>query len=256
MQLELNPTRFFRTHILCIATLTAAYVATQMLQSCGHQRLLGLVALFDLNAEHNVPSFFSAIALLFAGGLMFLAGEASVRQGIALSRYWQALAMIFIFLAIDEECSIHETIGQTLRVGYNSSSAAWHYSWVFLYLPFVLAIGLAYLPFLRRLPAATRNALVLAGCLFVGGAAGLEIVAGFIAQRFGDSWWYRIEVIAEENCEMLGVAILIRGVLAYVTQLQCGLAMAHGEHTASTDEKRDHPGTRTASASPPLRSRY
>jgi len=74
-----------------------------------------------------------------------------------------------------------------------------------------------------RIPAKTRNGLVLAGIVFVTGALGFEMIAGgvsiFVATPgMTQSLAFSLCILCEETLEMLGVALALRTCLRHLTQ--------------------------------------
>ena len=75
---------------------------------------------------------------------------------------------------------------------------------------------------------------VTAGAICLGGAMGAELVGQLLLRSHygGMSWPYRVAVVVEESCEMLGVASLIYGLIAYLAELgtvvRLRIAESHG----------------------------
>src|SRR5690606_41162751 len=86
-----------------IAFLAIAHVATQSARyHAGMPELYGLVRLFDMGVEANLPTFFSAFQLLVVSLLLAIIGLARRQQGDAAAPQWLLLALIFLLLAMDE----------------------------------------------------------------------------------------------------------------------------------------------------------
>jgi hypothetical protein len=67
------------------------------------------------------------------------------------------------------------------------------------------------------LPKSTRREFLTAGALFVGGAVGLELLAGRYSEIHGvDNFIYSLHVTLEEGLEMLGVWVFIRALVRYI----------------------------------------
>ncbi|MER8923843.1 hypothetical protein [Mesorhizobium sp. M0802] len=67
-------------------------------------------------------------------------------------------------------------------------------------------LGLAaFIPFLRSLPLRLTVLMLLSAALFLGGAVGLQMVGGKIAEAEGtEVFWYRVETNLEEALELAG----------------------------------------------------
>ena len=219
--LTIDPRRVFLTLCACIATLLGCYivtVATRLLTT--HHWLFGLVRLFDLDAEANVPTFFSVLQLATAALLLNMIGRQARLRSDPFARLWLGLGAIFLFLAMDELAQIHEL----LRPAANSpmhASGMLYYGWVIPYGVLTATVGAIYIRFLLHLPVRTRWLMVLSGLIYVGGAAGLEIYGGYLEAHLGpeaaqNSLAYLVEVFFEEGMEMFGIALFIYTLLDHI----------------------------------------
>ena len=80
-----------------------------------------------------------------------------------------------------------------------------------------LLVGLTFFSFLWSLPTATRNAFFLAGCIYVGGAVGVEILG---APMDADTMTYNLTTVVEEGMEMAGVLLFLMALLQYMSRQQ------------------------------------
>jgi hypothetical protein len=182
----------------------------------GYDYVFGLIDLFNLNNENNLPTFFSALLLLVCSLLLFVI--ASFRKSAGQpAGYWLGLALIFLFLSIDEDASIHEVLIVPLRTMLEVSGP-FYYAWVIPYGLVVLAIGVAYIPFLFRLPRDIRRLIVIAGSLYVSGALGVELIEGwyYAAHDETEDLVYELLVTFEESLEMLGTIVFCYALLLFL----------------------------------------
>jgi hypothetical protein len=176
-----------------------------------------LANLFYVDAEQNLPTLFSSVMLLVSALLSGAIAHAHRRANQPEVRHWIGLAIVFVFLAIDEFGSLHERTISTLQALLDIEGGILLFTWVVIGVPAVVLFGLVLLPFLRRLPRATRRRLLVAGLLFVGGAIGLELPGGWYATSYGfSSIGYVLLVTVEETLEMLGLSTLVYALLAYI----------------------------------------
>jgi hypothetical protein len=92
-----------------------------------------------------------------------------------------------------------------------------HFAWVLPMMVVVALLAIYFVPFLRRLPARTRNRLMVAATVYVGGAIGGELVEGwYVATQHYDDFVFSIMSTIEESLELAGVILLIRALLDYV----------------------------------------
>lgn len=177
--------------------------------------------LWDLDAEANVPAWFSVAQLLLLAALIALIAVAWRGRGRATSRWLGVTAAFAAFLSFDELVGIHEKLGRGIEhelVGERGSTPFDVTGpWVVFAAPlFVLAVAVCvYLlrDVFRGRPR--QAALCLAGAgLFLISFAGVEAVANFIPT--GD----RTTVLFEEIGEMAGVTLAVWGFYE--------LALSHG----------------------------
>lgn len=135
------------------------------------------IALFNLDREGNIPTLYAAVTTLLCSGLLAVIATARKRQEKRDYLYWAGLAIIFLFLAVDDGATIHENIIRPLRDALHTSGVL-YYAWVIPYGIFVIALGLVYLRFLFSLAVRFRYLIFFAGMLYVGGAPwGLSLLA-------------------------------------------------------------------------------
>ena len=80
----------------------------------------------------------------------------------------------------------------------------------------VLVLAVIYWPFLRALPRVTRNRMLLAAVIYVGGAAGMELPLGWWTERHGNAGLgYALIDWVEETMEMIGAAVALLALMSY-----------------------------------------
>ena len=164
-----------------------------------------LVALWSLSFEGNLPGWYaSALPLLCAALLAWVAADEPVDRG-----HWRALALGFLAISIDEIVGGHELLS-----GLFATRGALHFGWVIPAGALVLALGLAFLGFLRRLSRETARRFVLAGAIYVTGALLCDLPLGWWTERHGDAnlGYYLIDW-TEETLELLGLTLFAAALL-------------------------------------------
>jgi hypothetical protein len=222
MELHLDPARIGLSLLAVAILLIVAHVAGAVSSHVfHHDYVFGLVATFDLNVENNVPTFFSAFNLVTSA--LLLAVVASQSRAERYSAHWRWLAVLFAFLAVDEDASLHEMLIGPVRELLPVSGPLF-FAWIVPYGLAVLAIGLLYLPFVRSLPARTRVLFIAAGSLYLAGALGIESVGGWYFSHHGETedLRYSLLVAAEEFAEMSGIILFIYALLDYLRQRLSG----------------------------------
>jgi hypothetical protein len=171
--------------------------------------------LLDLAEEGSIPTWYSSVQLLLA--TLLLGGIATrkfaLRDPHRLA--WAGLTIGFAFLSLDETASIHEEWGLLLR-GLVPREGIFYFRWTVIALALMPVLLLVFWRFLKSLPQRTRLEVIAAAAVFLGGAVGLELVAGSVASRGGQqSIAYALLNAGENGFELLGIAMLIGTLLRY-----------------------------------------
>jgi hypothetical protein len=170
--------------------------------------VFGLVRLFDLDAEANLPTWFSSASMLAAACLAWMIASARRGAGGRDRRYWLGIAAMFVYLSADEGARIHEMLSFVKRA--DMLPALLYYSWVLFGIVAVLLVGAIYLRFVLRLAPAIRLLFVLSAALFVGGSLGLEMVEAQYAAQYGTrTVTYAFLAVVEEVMEMCGLSLFV-----------------------------------------------
>ncbi len=229
VQLSFNPLAILRVLIFTILLLLAAHITafilTVVLQSTsGLSR--NMERYFDFNLERNFPTYFSVMLLAFTAVLLLIIYRCSKINHDKTKRYWLVLALIFIFMSIDESIQVHEHLAEILRPKLSSDlSGLLYWSWVIVYGFLFLVVCIYMLRFVLNLPAFTRKMFFLSAFLFVGGALGLELLEGYFFKLYGINHIYnRVLYCIEELLEMFGVSIFIYGLLDYLAAYKINIA--------------------------------
>ena len=218
--LELNARTVYRALLSAIGVLIVMSLIAKMVMLAYPASQYGAVnelcKRFYFDFENNVPAWFSTLGLFVSSGLFGLVAYFQrKRAGIGFWR-WLGLCFLFIGLAIDEATFIHEILIVSLRDKLNLSGI-FYFAWVIPGALFVLFIVSVYLPFIWKLPRNLRNGFLLAGATYVGGALGMELIGGYLAEREGfDAASYVLVMTIEETLEMFGIATLIFVLLRYL----------------------------------------
>lgn len=172
--------------------------------------------LFDFDTERNIPTLYSSIALFFCSVL--LTSIASLYKRIDKTyMYWLGLAVIFLFLSIDEIASIHEKLtNPTRELLHTDETGMFRFAWIIPYSIVLVIFLLSYLKFLYNLPRKIGYLFVLSGGIFVIGALGLESLGGLPIFR-SNKLIYSLLLTSEEFLEMLGIVVFIYTLLYFIT---------------------------------------
>lgn len=188
----------------------------------GHDYLRGVVPMFNLDAEQNVPTFFSVLLLTASSSLLAIIAMISKKQNEPYVSKWWFLALGFIFMAFDEGFQVHEQLSTPFRTLLGSrSDGLLYFSWVVPAIILVCVIVVILLRFLFWLPRTSALRFLFSALLYLSGAVGVEMLGGSYAEYHGmHNWTYVLFYTVEETLELLGLIFFIWSLLKHIG-LQC-----------------------------------
>ena len=148
--------------------------------------------LFELDEENNLPTWFSSFLLLNNAFVLYAVGENCIDK---FKSHWKLLSLGFLILSIDEVAGIHETFNTAVE-----------FNWAVLGGLIVGVVGIIYIPFLLALDRALALKFVISGCIFVGGAIGVELLSEDMDE---DTIMYGFATAVEEGMEMIGALMFL-----------------------------------------------
>jgi hypothetical protein len=171
-----------------------------------------VLAFLSLSYEQNLPTWYaSGLLLCCALALAAIARHAAL-TGAPRRRHWWGLAAAFLYMSLDEAVGLHEHLG-----GWVELHGVLYFSWVVPAGAVVLALALAYLPFLAHLPGRPRRQFLVAGALYVAGALGMELPLGYWTELHGnDNLVYALIDHVEEALELLGASLFLVALVEYL----------------------------------------
>jgi hypothetical protein len=226
MDMETSPRRILVVLLSIISLLVLAnIVGIVSTFAFGQDSAFGLFHLFDLNNERNIPTLFSSLQLVVAALLLFLFGSKHRTSGNSYIA-WLLLAMIFLFLAVDETASIHERLSDPMRA-LTGPSGLLYFPWVIPYGIGVLVLLIGFSGFLMRLPTSVKQWFFASGAIYIAGAIGFEMLSARHKELYGpDNVAYALYYTCEETLEMIGIAIFIYALLRYACATFDGISIA------------------------------
>lgn len=203
--------------IAILVVLLGHVVGQYVEQFRGDPVLWGLVPRLNMNGEMSLAAWYSTLLLIASATLFTIAASIARHTASGPSAgSWIGLAAIFVYLSLDEAIAIHELMISPLRRRFEITEGWLYFVWVVPAAVLVTIFAIAYVPFLLRLPAATRRGFILAGMIFVGGALGVEAISGWYGSTRGDDYIYELIGAWEEVFEMGGVVVLLMTLISYV----------------------------------------
>ncbi len=209
---NISPRRFVRGLLLVSLFLFIAGLAGQIIRfTTGDGHVYGFVPKFNLDAEMNVPTWYSS-ALFALCGLLVL--QVAAREETASRRRkWRFLAGALFVCSIDDIAAMHEMLVDPVR-SLLHTRGLFHFAWV---VPGILLVAFlaGYVgPLFLRLPSPVRRTFFLAAAVFLGGAIGLEMAGGaYVALHGPNHFAYSLLAHLEELLELLGPILFIKGTL-------------------------------------------
>lgn len=205
-------------------------VVTTLVTVAGLLTVLGVVAawyapqqqwkyqLFELNAEANVPTWFSAVQLAFAALIAWWCAGIHRRDDLGGVWSWRLVAAALLFVSADEVAQFHEQISYQVRTSLHTDGAL-RFAWVVPYGAGVVLLAVTLYGWWRSLPRTTRVQLAAAVVAFVVGALGLELVESAYESVRGRDFGLRAITVVEEAMEMFAVAAVVGIFLRHLSQV-------------------------------------
>ena len=164
----------------------------------------GWVELFSLSYEENVPTWYVSVLLAFCAlGCLALRSQRGERR-------WTVLAVLFLYVSLDEAVQIHE------HAAFFATRGVLYFSWVIPAAAVVALLAIWLGPWILRLPDPLRRRLVLSAVLYVGGALGMELPLGWWTDHHGDdNLGYGLIDWVEETLELSGASVFLLSVWAH-----------------------------------------
>lgn len=218
MNIEITPRSVLAVLLFLIAFLLLANLASVVFELYGEfDDVYKLTNLFNFGSEKNISTLYSSFALVLCAALLAVIAVAHKRLG-ASCLPWFGLAVVFLYLAIDEGASLHERLTLPLRESLDTSGVL-YFAWIIPYSAAMGLLAMLYFRFLSGLPRQIMVLFLVSGLTYISGAIGLEMVGGLWADLHGNKdLIYSLIVTCEEFLEMLGIVIFIYALVLYIAE--------------------------------------
>lgn len=215
-----------------VVLLAVANAGTLVLREVlGHPYVLERFGAFDLNREQSFGTWLSAAMHALCALLAVAAGLADTRRDGAWRKHWWLLAAVFALMSLDEVVALHEYASRPVR-DLLGAGGLLHYAWIVPALLFVAVIVLVQLRWLRHLPPTTARGLVVAGVVFVAGAAGVELAESKLLQTGQDTDLdYRLVSLVQEVMELTGQTLAVRALSLHLVAQRARLTLSWSSPT-------------------------
>jgi hypothetical protein len=226
----LNPRKIalvlgFLALYFAVQSLLTEYLIYNVLDENADSVLIIVLDLFSVNVEESLPTWYATLLLFGAAGLLAFITAAKFATQDAAAWRWAGLALVFVYLSMDEGAAIHEVVADVVQTRLTLTGYLF-FAWQVVAAPLVILFVILYWRFLFRLPPRTRHLFILAGVVYIGGAL---VVEGISANRYyldgGLTFAYLVIATIEELSEMLGVVLFIYALLDYSVRMRYGVAL-------------------------------
>ncbi|MGD2046154.1 MAG: hypothetical protein PVH96_08030 [Gemmatimonadota bacterium] len=184
----------------------------------GHNSVKGLVPLFNMDLEQNIPAIvYAAFFVVGSGG--FYALHRLDRLSPPGSRHWMVLSFLFLFLALDKAIELHGHLTVPVR-SLLGTSGFFYFAWIVPYGAVVAVLSLYLLPRILALPKSIRTLFLLSAIAYLLGSIVFVGIGGFYGQvydalstaeqqSYPRMLEYDLVATAEDALEFFGLATLI-----------------------------------------------
>jgi hypothetical protein len=182
-----------------------------------HVRMV-IAARFDHDGEASLPAWYQGMGLFMCGVFLAAVAARTHQRRMPGATRWAILSGMFALCSADEVAMLHETFGNSLsaHLGHLGFGV---YSWILGGIPVVVALAIAFVPLILKMPRAIMITLIVAGIFYVIGAVGFEVIEAKIDALYGTMTFSLVSAV-EETFEMIGIILFIRGTLAYAHEIQ------------------------------------
>ena len=205
---------------LTLASLLSIYLGIVTIEDQSFAELRKIyIRLFDLNREANIPTWFSSFLLILNAFILAIIAIRTKAQQGSYYIQWFVLAVIFLYLSIDEAALLHEMVEKPVRRALDLSGYL-YFAWIVPAVCCLIVLGVYLRRFLFELPRNTRWLFLIAGAIFVTGAVGMEMIGSNIFYTHGGHkpTSYYLWANLEESFEMLGLIIFFYALLDYAAR--------------------------------------
>jgi len=205
----------------------------------GDQKLFGLNPLFNFFYEKNFPTFFSTIILFFSSCLLTIIYYLK-KNDVDKYRYsWGLLALIFLFLSLDEILELHEKLSAPMqRLLHILPNSLEYWGWTIPYTIFLIFFSVAYIRFFLHLDKRFKIYFFISALLYILGALFFELIEGlYLTLQLPHittkqdvysimlSFPYFVMVTIEELFEFNGVILFIYSLIEYIKSIPYNISL-------------------------------
>jgi hypothetical protein len=168
-------------------------------------------ALYDVDSEANVPTWYAATLLQICSILAFII---SFHDAPEQKPGWRGISLILLLMDMDEVAGLHNMPSRRLSEIIGHGNGYLMNAWVIPAGVILAILGLIYLPFIWRLPRWLKRSLIMAAVAYLIGAVAFEVLGSRFEYKAGGleydatkhySFQFAMTTVAEEAYEHIGV---------------------------------------------------
>lgn len=165
--------------------------------------------LLDVDVEQSAFTWLSVVALFVVAQLLFRAAGDAAARNERFRWHWLVLAVLFLLVSIDEFTGLHEKLSSAMA-SRTTHTGMMYFVWAAPAGLISLAGLAAFIPFIRSFPPRLAMLAIVSAALYLGGAVGMEMIGGSVAEVEGiESLRYRMLANVEEGLELGGTLLFI-----------------------------------------------
>ena len=152
MTIELRARSILRATLLITLLMAVGHGVVEIIRfHAAEGQTSTLNEFFNLEYEHNLPTFWSSTLLLFTSVLLAILAWQIHREAGAYVIHWSMLSAAFLYLSLDEWFQLHERAMGPMQRLLPTDDGPFYYGWIIPAGLLVAAMGLAYLKFLLHI---------------------------------------------------------------------------------------------------------
>lgn len=219
MILRLNTRSFILALSLTASLVFLVSIAGQVFRySLRVGQFPALINEFYIDAESNIPTFFSSVILLITSIFLGVVYDHKRTSRDAFRFHWLILGAAFLFLAVDESTLIyHELLSGIVADSMTSMNQIFVGITAVL---FVLLFSYQYLKFFLHLPVRYRLLFAVCAALYLSGAVGMDYIGTQYHEVHGKyNLSYSMLATIEKMLEVGGIILLIHTLSLYMSDM-------------------------------------
>ena len=222
---QFNPKKILIALLVMVAAIVGLSIYGQKIRFFGvadirgpwHEFILDqLMKSFYLDSEGNIVTFINALLLFIPSLILAAIGIWKISVKDKFRFHWAGLALIFLFLSIDEAAVIHENMIKPMRA-IVGAEGFFYFAWIIPGIIIVAAFGLLYFMFFLHLENKFKILFMLSLGVYISGVIGGEMISGYYAANLGlKNYTYAVVASLEESIEYIGCSLIIYSLLKYI----------------------------------------